>query len=450
MLDKDTVCAVFCGYNGQHFSRIMRIVASIIILLLPISATAIDVAVDKNEGIEKRPSGWLPYAFQSESLGTALGVAFYSFGQRQPQSGIVGTGYITNNDSQLLLGSISNYKIPKSDRLFFDVFAMIGHFTDQRFYVDLNKDLSRARAGSNDSEKDNFVSGVSNTIEFNFTVKYPFATGNARMDPVSVYYLDKGLLSSGPPGGDKYDPYNNGKTIGAAKIFYLYRDLDEVSQEELLSVNSSGISLWLDHNNTDFPRNPSKGSRQKFTLIRDFGWPNYSATWTNLELDLTKYFNLGKSNRFRQRVFALNFWTSDTISWETDPNNQYIIRHRPPPGMGSTLGGYYRLRAYPIDRYHDKAAAYYSLELRMIPRIDALSDFAIAKLFKIDWIQLVSFVEFGRVGPEYNSDLFTQHLKRDAGLSLRLMSYQAVVRLDWAASKEGNTVWAMYEQTFAH
>ena len=185
------------------------------------------------------------------------------------------------------------------------------------------------------------------------------------------------------------------------------------------------------------------------TITRDFGWLDRSDTWTNLELELTKYLNLGKTEWFRQRALALNFWTSNTRSWKTDPNNQQIVNHRPPPGVGSSLGGYDRLRAYPIARFHDKAAVYYSAELRMIPRPNPLRDLPVINYFNIDWMQLVGFIEAGRVGADYNSDLFFDDLKYDAGLSLRLMTFHAVVRLDWAASDEGNSIWAMYEQTFA-
>ena len=59
------------------------------------------------------------------------------------------------------------------------------------------------------------------------------------------------------------------------------------------------------------------------------------------------------------------------------------------------------------------------------------------------------FVEAGRVAPEYDSDLFFKDLKYDAGIGLRFMAFRAVVRLDWAVSDEGNSVWAMISQPFS-
>lgn len=410
---------------------------------------AINVALDKGEQIEEQRSGWLPYAFSTDSLGTAVGLGFFTAGRKQPQSAIVASGYVTDNDSSLLMGAITNYKIPGSERLFFDAFALGAHFTDQRFYVDLDHNPTQQKAGSNGSAKEDFVSGVSNTAQIELTLKYPFKIGNASANPVSIYYLDKGLLDSGPPGGSKHDPIFNGKMVLAATLFHIYRDLDEVSQEDLLSVNTNGLKLSLDHNNTDFPRNPSMGGRQKVTLTRDFGWLDKSDTWTNLELDITKYINFGKSSNMRQNVLALNFWTSNTLSWENDPQNQQIVYHRPPPGIGSSLGGYDRMRAYPISRFHDKAAVFYSAEFRMIPKWNPLRNMPILNYFNIDWVQIVGFVEAGRVGSSYDTSLFVEDLKIDAGISLRLMTHHAVVRLDWAVSEEGHSIWAMYEQAFA-
>ena len=88
------------------------------------------------------------------------------------------------------------------------------------------------------------------------------------------------------------------------------------------------------------------------------------STWTNLELDLSKYFYLGQSAWFRQKALALNFWTSDTPTWNPDDENPQIVTNRPPPYLGSTLGGFDRLRAFPSGRYNDRSAVYYTAELR--------------------------------------------------------------------------------------
>jgi outer membrane translocation and assembly module TamA len=78
-----------------------------------------------------------------------------------------------------------------------------------------------------------------------------------------------------------------------------------------------------------------------------------------------------------------------------------------------------------------------------------LRDIPLLNYFEIDWWQVVPFIEAGRVGPEYDSDLFFKDLKWDAGIGIRLMAFRSVVRLDFAAGEEGGAVWAMVQQPFA-
>jgi outer membrane protein assembly factor BamA len=408
------------------------------------------VALDESESIDDKRSGWLPYLFATESLGTAVGVGGFTAGTIQPQASLFGTAFVTSNKSALLSGAMNNFRIGDS-RFFTDTFLLLDHFTDQRFYADLDLDPSEPKAGSNDSDPDDFISGISDEVTFNFAVNYALPIGNAREDAISVYRLKNGLVTEGPQGGDVWNPLTSGKTTLATRFFYTYRDLSDFDEQESeqLEARTNCLDFWLEYDNTDFPRNPTRGSRQQFMASRDFGWFDSSNSWTNLEMDLSKYYSLGRSSWFKQQVLALNFWTSNTPTWETNPENPQEVTNRPPPSYGSELGGFDRMRAYPSGRFRDKSAVYYAAELRLIPDYQPLHDLPIIKYFQIDWWQVVPFVEAGRVGPEYNSDLFFKDLKVDAGIGLRLMAFRAVVRLDWAVSEEGNSVWAMIEQPFS-
>ncbi len=425
-------------------------------MLFPLQLHAQNVALDKDMSIDEKRTGWLPYAFATDSLGTAIGVAAFSSGQFQPQSSLFGTVFATSNESALAALALSDVRFGGS-RWFFDGFVFVDHFTDQRFYGDYDQDPSQARAGSNDSNENDFITGKSNELTLNLALKYRFPIGSIKDDPVAVYRLQQGLLRSGPSGGKEWNPLNSGQTTFGSMFFFTYRDLSDftvgpdgqdVNTEEL-TAKTNGLEFWLEHDNTDFPRNPSRGSRQLIKVTRDFGWGDSSNSWTNVQADLSKYFDLGDSNWFRQRVLAFNFWTSDTPTWKTDPDNPTVISNRPPPSYGSTLGGYDRLRAYPSGRFHDRAAVYYATELRLIPQTQPLRDLPILNYFEIDWWQIVPFVEAGRVGPSYNSDLFTKDLKWSAGVGLRLMTFRLPVRLDFAVSEEGPSVWAMFAQPFS-
>ena len=424
------------------------------ILLLPLHATAQVVALDENEEIYQKRSGWLPYIFATDSLGTALGVGGFTAGTIQPQASVFGTGFITSNESALVAGALNNFRFGKKSRFFFDGWLLADHFTDQRFYRGPSILPGESPGGTNDSNEDNYVSGVSNELTLEANFKYRLPIGHLKDDPIAVYRLKEGLVQDGPRGGEIWNPLKSGQTTIGARYFYTYRDLSDVvfnqlenePVDETLTAKTNGFDFWLEHDNTDFPRNPEAGSRQVFNAYRDFGWLDSDESWTNLQMDLSKYYNLGTSNWFRQKVLALNFWTANTTTWNDSDDE---TAHRPPPNYGSELGGFDRLRAYPSNRFNDKSAVYYSAELRLIPQTQPLKDIPILNYFQIDWWQVVPFIEAGRVAPEYNADLFFKDLKWDVGVGIRLMAFRAVVRLDFAVGEEGGAAWAMVSQPFS-
>jgi hypothetical protein len=323
---------------GARAALLTGVVALSSFLSLPSSAQV--VALDRGQEIGEKRTGWLPYIFATESLGTALGVGgFSASGKKQPQSYLFGTAFVTSNESALLSGAWGNVRLGDS-RWFFDSFLLLDHFTDQRFYLGDDVDPGQPRAGTNDSDEENYVTGVSNEVTLNLTLKYRLPIGGIKDDPVAVYRLHQGLLESGPAGGREWNPLTSGQTTFGTQFFYTYRDLSDIvfnerendPVDELLFAKTNGLKFWLEYDNTDFPRNPSTGSRQLLKLSRDFGWGESTNSWTNLEADLSKYFNLGNSDWFRQKVVALNFWTSNTTTWDQQGDE---INNRPPPSYGS-------------------------------------------------------------------------------------------------------------------
>ena len=424
----------------------LRLVGVLLLVAEPAGAQV--VALDGDAPIDEPREGWLPYVFSAESMGFTAGVVAFSSGRFQPQTTLSGTVFGSTNESWGAVLSSSDLRVRGTERLFFDGFLMAGHFTDSRYYVDLDNDPGEPPAGSNDSDPDDFVTGVSNSLQLDLTLKVPLPIGNAVDDPVSVYRLDRGLRRSGPVGGESWNPLKSGKTTVSATFFLHNRDLLDDVGGDLLIANSNGLEVGLDHDNTDFPRNPSHGSRQRFLVTRDFGWANSDNSWTNLQAELSKYFSLGTSDWFRQQVLAFNFWTSNSPTWEKGPSGS-AAKNRPPPYLGSRLGGFDRLRAYPTGRFNDKSAVYYTAELRMTPEGNPLREAPLLDYFAIDWVQLVGFVEAGRVGPDYTRELFFEDLKLSAGLDLRLMAHRRVFRVGLAWSEEGSQIWAMFGQPFS-
>ncbi len=209
-------------------------------------------------------------------------------------------------------------------------------------------------------------------------------------------------------------------------------------------------SFGESNNNTDFPRNPKRGSRQLFNIQRDFGWFDSDNGWQVLEGSLSKYFDLGPSRHLRQQVIALNFWTADTPTWDSSHSEGgQRVFHRPPPFKGATLGGLWRMRAFPSTRFNDQAAIFYSAEYRMIPRWNPIAKIAwLQKHLQMAWWQLVPFVEVGRVAEKWTANELHSDMKWDVGLGLRAMVKGLVVRLDMAVSKEDFGVQMMVSQPF--
>lgn len=107
------------------------------------------------------------------------------------------------------------------------------------------------------------------------------------------------------------------------------------------------------------------------------------------------------------------------------------------------------MRAFPAQRFSDRAAIYYSAEYRMTLKWNPFDDWPeVNRLLGVEWLQLVPFVEAGRVAPEYDLANLHSSMKWDAGIGLRAWAKGLVVRVDTAASDEGLGVQMMVSQPF--
>lgn len=256
-----------------------------------------------------------------------------------------------------------------------------------------------------------------------------------------------GLLQSSPVGGETWNPLVNGVTTVLLRQYNRYRSFEFDNGEKAATVHP--VQLAISYNNTDFPTNPSTGSEQYLGITHDFGWLESPFEWTFIEFEASKYFSLGSSEWARQRIIALNLWTGDSPSWEeyTAPNGITFVTKRPPFYEGATLGGFYRMRAYPIDRFNDRSVIYTAAEYRYTLDWNPLGNISWLRWLKSDWLQLVAFAEGGRVANNYGSELF-EDWKVDGGVGIRCMFSGAVVRFDVGFSEESTTGWVMFGHPF--
>ena len=386
----------------------------------------------------------LPFAFYNETFNFAYGLSLGTNGFIQDQMRtfmeIMGSSNSSFNFSLL----VTDYKLPFFERLFFSPVISFGKYGKMKAYTDGNPDYSHERAGSNDSDEDNYMDkhGWDSFVDLNFNYVLPVGAGKA--SGTQTFILNRGFLEKGQTGGDIWNPFRSGITTIGLRPFYRYQSIDKYGGG-FEHIETNGLKAYLEYNNTDFFQNPTKGSYQRIGITRDWGWFNSTDSWTLLEAELCKYFSLGASKTFRQRVIALDFWTAETPTWDSHiSNGKEIIRHRAPYYMGTTLGGLYRMRAYPRYRFSDRAAIYYSAELRLIPKWHPLGDVPwIKKWLQWDYWQVVPFVEVGRVADEWSISELHRKMKIDGGIGIRAYMRKIMLRLDIAFSDEGGgvTLW---------
>ncbi len=388
----------------------------------------------------------LPYAFWNETFGFAAGYVYAMNGFPQPQAGVVGSIMAGTEGSVMGFAMGQNIRPLQSlPRLFADPIFSMGYFDNADVFVDGNPDFPDERAGSNDSDPNNFITGRGRDTFARVRFKYllPIGTGLERILP--AFQFDGGLLVDGANGGHGFNPWKSGLTYVEVMPFYrsqnVANDLVDIDQA------TNGLELSLFYDNRDIGSNPSRGQSVRLRVARDWGLLNSTDSWTSAGAEVDHYVSLGETKRFRQRVLALNAWTSYSPTWSVRPDG--LVENRPPAFSGATLGGLWRMRAFPAQRFNDKAGIYYAAELRLIPEWNPMEYWpALQRHVGIQWIQMVPFVEVGRVAPDWEFAELHRNMKWDVGCGLRAWAHGLVARVDVAYSDEGFGVQMMVSQPF--
>jgi len=397
----------------------------------------------------------LPYLFSSDSMGLTMGVAGIMHGYYQPQMTFVATAFVgTVEELQrdkarafgLLLG-INSYRPSFSKRMFISLLGSYAYYPNQRLYLDGSNDSKKNIQTDNPSEYTPFVTqGYNNWLKVDF--HYVLPLGDNKTEALKTINLAKGIAIEDKKVGGV--PFATGQTIVGTELFYTKWTADKLTQNP--EYNTNGLRFYLEHDNTDYPANPSRGYSFKTKYSQDFGAANSTQSWNSIEAAYSQYFAFDNFEWSRQNVFALNIWSAYSPSWEKgvklhpeDPN-AVIDKHRPPMWEGARLGGWDRMRAYDSNRFNDKAALYIGGEYRVIPKLNPMRSQKWMPV-NIDWFQLVLFAEAGRVAPAYTRELL-HDIKSDFGFSLRALAAKLPVRFDMAFGSEGSAMWVMIQQPF--
>jgi len=431
------------SYNKQHNISLVNKAFRFLLALLPLSllldASAQFIIKEGDDESEiKTRTFVLPYIFSTETLGFGMGLGA-TYGP-QSETLYYGTAYITDNGSSFLMLGGDNLKVPKIERLHLRPWLSFGHFTHMRVYIDGNPKFPNERAGSNESSKNNYREENANDIIADFEFIYTLPWGNFREDPVHTYITQNGLLKENPSGAESWNPLQSGRSTLLFRPYYRKQYTDAEAGETLF------FQIGFEHDNRDFVPNPHRGYLFKTTLSHDPNWLAESRQWTALEGELDGFIPLWDTTWSRQQTLALSVWTAYAPTYNIHSNSD--DNGKPPYFVGPTLGGFWRMRAYPANRFHDKASIYYSAEYRLMPEWQPFGEIDLLDPLKIRWWQIVGVVEVGRVAPSWDFEMLHSDLKYDYGIGLRGMFYTSVGRLDIMMSEEGTTFSVMFGQSF--
>ncbi|MDH4185725.1 MAG: BamA/TamA family outer membrane protein [Nitrospira sp.] len=428
-----------CHKGGTVKSIVVSLSFVIIVFLSLFFACGVyaqSIFVTPDKGFEKKVLK-VPYAFYNEAYGAAAGFVYGVTGAPQDQAVVVVSAVAGTEGSYALFLLERNIQVPFIKRLFIDTDLVLSKYGDLRVYTNGNPDFPDERAGSNESDEDNYIEGDGSDHYLRLKLKYLLPLGHGKNEIIPTQVLDRGLLKSGEVGGTSWNPLESGRTYLEARIYYRKQDVNNDLLEEG-DDKTRAIELSLYRDNTDLPINPSKGSSLRLKFSRDWGGSASSAPWTVLDGEFSKYVSLGEAKKFRQRVIALNFWTANALTWnDSHEEDGKPVFHRPPPYAGASLGGIFRMRGFASSRFSDKAAIYYAAEYRMTPRWNPFEDIGwVKKYLDIAWWQWVPFAEVGRVAPSWSLSELHSSMKWDVGFGVRAMAKGLVVRIDTSVSKE--------------
>jgi Omp85 superfamily domain len=440
------------GASRNQLTAIRRWAIAAGMLLLPATLHATSLECEVNADCPGKAQGIaVPYGFYNEATGLAAAVAVVGSGYLQPQFAVVGNIFAGTNDTVAGFLLARNFQVVEEGRLFLDLRLLAGRWGELKTYQNGNPAFASERAGANNSNEDNFFEVEGSDQYYRATLRYLLPIGAGKEGPIHVYRTRSGLLEpESASGGREWNPLRSGVSTLELEPFYRKRSLENPPAGVIANPRTAGGTLRLKYDNTDWPKNPSYGSRTTIGVSRDWGGLDDAPSWTQVEFQFSKYFSLGETARARQRVVAFDVWVSDSPTWY-DPatiNGQQGF-HRPPTFLGSTLGGLERQRGFDANRFSDKAAINYQLEYRHIPAANPLAGIQLLKPLQIKWVQYVAFVEVGRVAEHWHLKTLHEDMKISYGVGARAFALGGlVVRVDLAFSKEAAQVQMFIGQTF--
>ena len=300
----------------------------------------------------------LPYAFYNESFGFAVGYVYGVVGRPQKQATLLATVMAGSKGSAMGFLVGRDLQMPRVERLFLDPVVSVGYFKDNDAYINGNPDFPDDVPAATIRTRTISLKATAGITSSGSNSNICYQWDRSRSDHRYVQN-QRGAFGSGATGGTSLNPLKSGLSYLELRPFYRSQQIDGDDVDETTKTNGLDFSVFLD--NRDFRPTLQKDSvcgerRRGISAGSTARIPGQMSrvSWTSTFRSSWDW--------LRQGVIALDYWTSFSPTWDEQPDG--TVDNRPPSYAGSTLGGLWRLRGYPSQRFNDKAAVYYAAELR--------------------------------------------------------------------------------------
>ncbi|MET4693266.1 hypothetical protein [Endozoicomonas lisbonensis] len=387
----------------------------------------------------------VPYAFQSEDWGTAVGASGIVTGWLQPQMSVFATGIASNNGSWLGFLGMSNLMIPGQSQWLVDLQLLNSYYDATNYYVSGNPDYDGEQAGSNDSSADNYIRTSGKESHYYARFRYILPIGDGVDGALASMMHRKGETNHE---SGTMNPFSNGFTTLEIRPFYRRQDLGEAMPAED-DTTARGAHFILDYDNRDSTQEPTTGNHLEFRVTQDWGSKNRNS-WRTWELGFSQFFDMGDNHLWQQQVVALNGWIADTPTWnKTETVNGVEEYRRPSSFSGVSLGGWHRLRGYSSNRFHGRSAVSYSAEYRVKPHWQPLQQLPLlGDWYELPWWQWTVFADAGRVADTFSARELHSDMKYSVGAGIRFKAEGVTARAEIATSEEGSRFIMFINQPF--
>lgn len=136
----------------------------------------------------------IPYGFYNANTGLAAAAVVLGKGLIQPQVITVANAFVSTSGSYNLFLSNLDMQLPFSRRLFVDQLTYYSDLNEVDNYQDGNPAFPGKRAGSNDSDADNYIEATGDDLFAFLNFKYLLPIGHGRELPPHDFNLTNGML----------------------------------------------------------------------------------------------------------------------------------------------------------------------------------------------------------------------------------------------------------------